>query len=110
VSTGCTLEAYGTVSLPGRTCPAAAPAGQVSGKGVRPPRALRRDARVGDARALPDPRHGRHLDIRFDRNGDLVDSPFTVVRIVRTASSEERLRPVVDRVVVARSALLHRSG
>jgi hypothetical protein len=49
-------------------------------------------------------------DIRFDRNGDLVDSPFTFVRIVGVTSSEERLRPVVDRVVVARSALLRRSG
>jgi hypothetical protein len=32
-------------------------------------------------------------DIRFDRYGDLVDSPLTVVRIVRATSSEERLRP-----------------
>ena len=45
-------------------------------------------------------------DIRFDRNGDLVDAPFTFVRIVGEPSSEEGLRPKVDRVVVARSALL----
>lgn len=38
-------------------------------------------------------------DIRFDRNGDLVDAPFTFVRIVDG-------KPVVDRVIVARSALL----
>ena len=45
-------------------------------------------------------------DIRFDRNGDLVDAPFTFFRIVGERSSEEGLYPTVDRVVVARSALL----
>ena len=49
-------------------------------------------------------------DIRFDRNGDLVDAPFTFVRIVGEPSSEEGLRPTVDRVVVARSALLRAAG
>ena len=45
-------------------------------------------------------------DIRFDRNGDLVDAPFTFFRIVGEPSSEAGVRPAVDRVVVARSALL----
>lgn len=45
-------------------------------------------------------------DIRFDRNGDLVDAPFTFVRIVGDPAGEDGLRPVVDRVVLARSALL----
>jgi branched-chain amino acid transport system substrate-binding protein len=45
-------------------------------------------------------------DIRFDRNGDLVDSPFTFVRMVDDPSGEERLRPALDRVVLARSELL----
>ena len=45
-------------------------------------------------------------DIRFDRNGDLVDSPFTFVRMVGDPSSKAGLRPKVDRVVLARSALL----
>ena len=45
-------------------------------------------------------------DIRFDRNGDLVDAPFTFFRIVGERSSEEGLYPTVDRVVLARSALL----
>ena len=45
-------------------------------------------------------------DIRFDRNGDLVDAPFTFVRMVGDPSGEERLRPAVDQVVLARSALL----
>ncbi len=45
-------------------------------------------------------------DIRFDRNGDLVNAPFTFFRIVGGRSSEDRLHPTVDRVVVARSALL----
>jgi DNA-binding SARP family transcriptional activator/ABC-type branched-subunit amino acid transport system substrate-binding protein len=45
-------------------------------------------------------------DIRFDRYGDPVDAPFTFVRIVGEPSSETGLRPAVDRVVVARSALL----
>ena len=45
-------------------------------------------------------------DIRFDRNGDPVDAPFTFVRMVGDVSSEAGLRPQVDRVVVARSALL----
>ena len=49
-------------------------------------------------------------DIRFDRNGDLVDAPFTFVRIVGEPSSEEGLHPTVDRVVVARSALLRAAG
>jgi hypothetical protein len=35
-----------------------------------------------------------------------VDAPFTFVRIVGEPSSETGLRPAVDRVVVARSALL----
>lgn len=43
-------------------------------------------------------------DIRFDRNGDPVNSPFTVVRMA--GQSTDELHPVVDRVVVARSALL----
>ena len=45
-------------------------------------------------------------DIRFDRNGDLVDAPFTFFRIVGERTSEEGLHPDVDRVVLARSALL----
>ena len=45
-------------------------------------------------------------NIRFDRNGDLVDSPFTFVRMVDDPSGEERLRPALDRVVLARSELL----
>jgi DNA-binding SARP family transcriptional activator/ABC-type branched-subunit amino acid transport system substrate-binding protein len=45
-------------------------------------------------------------DIRFDRKGDLVDAPFTFFRMVGEPSSEAGLRPAVDRVVVARSALL----
>ncbi len=45
-------------------------------------------------------------DIRFDRNGDLVDSPFTFVRMVGDPDSKADLRPVVDRVVLARSARL----
>jgi DNA-binding SARP family transcriptional activator/ABC-type branched-subunit amino acid transport system substrate-binding protein len=45
-------------------------------------------------------------DIRFDRNGDPVDAPFTFFRIVGGGSSDAPLRPVVDRMVVARSALL----
>ena len=49
-------------------------------------------------------------DIRFDRNGDLVDAPFTFFRIVGERSSEEGLHPTVDRVVVARSALLRAAG
>jgi DNA-binding SARP family transcriptional activator/ABC-type branched-subunit amino acid transport system substrate-binding protein/streptogramin lyase len=48
-------------------------------------------------------------DIRFDRNGDLVDSPFTFVRMVGDTSSEEGLRPALDRVVLARSALLRKA-
>ena len=44
-------------------------------------------------------------DIRFDRNGDLVNAPFTFFRIVGGRSSEDRLHPTFDRVVVARSAL-----
>ncbi len=42
-------------------------------------------------------------DIRFDRTGDLVDAPFTVCR---TAESSDGIQPVLDGVVVARSALL----
>ena len=49
-------------------------------------------------------------DIRFDRNGDLVNAPFTFFRIVGGRSSEDRLHPTVDRVVVARSALLRAAG
>ena len=49
-------------------------------------------------------------DIRFDRNGDLVDAPFTFFRIVGARSSEEGLHPAVDRVVVARSELLRAAG
>ena len=49
-------------------------------------------------------------DIRFDRNGDLVDAPFTFFRIVGERSSEAGLYPTVDRVVVARSALLRAAG
>jgi DNA-binding SARP family transcriptional activator/ABC-type branched-subunit amino acid transport system substrate-binding protein len=45
-------------------------------------------------------------DIRFDSKGDLVDSPFTFVRMVGDPSGEGGLRPAVDRVVLARSALL----
>ena len=45
-------------------------------------------------------------DIRFDRNGDLLNAPFTFFRIVGGRSSEDRLHPAVDRVVVARSSLL----
>ena len=43
-------------------------------------------------------------DIRFDRNGDLVDAPVAVFRMARRPSG--KLAPVADRVVVARSALL----
>ncbi len=49
-------------------------------------------------------------DIRFDRNGDLVDAPFTFVRMVGEPSSEGGVHPAVDRVVVARSALLRANG
>ena len=49
-------------------------------------------------------------DIRFDRNGDLVNAPFTFFRIVGERSSEEGLHPTVDRVVLARSALLRTAG
>ncbi|HET8742545.1 MAG TPA: BTAD domain-containing putative transcriptional regulator [Gaiella sp.] len=45
-------------------------------------------------------------DIRFDRNGDLVDSPFTFVRMVGDRSGKAGLHPEVDRVVLARSARL----
>jgi hypothetical protein len=38
--------------------------------------------------------------------GDLVNAPFTFFRIVGERSSEEGLHPTVDRVVLARSALL----
>ena len=48
-------------------------------------------------------------DIRFDRNGDPVDAPFTFFRIVGGESAEAPLRPAFDRVVVARSALLRDS-
>jgi DNA-binding SARP family transcriptional activator/ABC-type branched-subunit amino acid transport system substrate-binding protein len=48
-------------------------------------------------------------DIRFDRNGDPVDAPFTIFRIVGNESAEAPLRPVFDRVVVARSVLLRDS-
>ncbi len=48
-------------------------------------------------------------DIRFDRNGDLVDSPFTFVRMVGEPDGKPGLRPKVDRVVLARSALLRRT-
>jgi DNA-binding SARP family transcriptional activator/ABC-type branched-subunit amino acid transport system substrate-binding protein len=48
-------------------------------------------------------------DIRFDRNGDLVDSPFTFVRMVGNLAGEAGLRPIVDRVILARSALLRRA-
>jgi len=48
-------------------------------------------------------------DIRFDRNGDLVDSPFTFVRMVGDRRGKAGLRPKVDRVVLARSALLRRT-
>ena len=49
-------------------------------------------------------------DIRFDRNGDLLNAPFTFFRIVGERSSEEGLHPTVDRVVLARSALLRTAG
>ncbi|HET6683263.1 MAG TPA: BTAD domain-containing putative transcriptional regulator [Gaiella sp.] len=45
-------------------------------------------------------------DIRFDRKGDLVDSPFTFVRMGGDRHGKAGLRPVVDRVVLARSARL----
>lgn len=48
-------------------------------------------------------------DIRFDRNGDLVDAPFTFFRMAGEAGSEAGVRPEVDRVVLARSALLRPS-
>jgi DNA-binding SARP family transcriptional activator/ABC-type branched-subunit amino acid transport system substrate-binding protein len=47
-------------------------------------------------------------DIRFDRNGDPVNAPFTVYRM--TGESNDGIQPVVDRVVVARSALLRAGG
>jgi ABC-type branched-subunit amino acid transport system substrate-binding protein len=40
-------------------------------------------------------------DIRFDRNGDLVEGPFTVFRVAGN-------RFVVDQVVTARAELLKR--
>ena len=49
-------------------------------------------------------------DIRFDRKGDLVDSPFTFVRIGGDPDGKAGLRPVVDRVVLARSARLRQSA
>jgi DNA-binding SARP family transcriptional activator/ABC-type branched-subunit amino acid transport system substrate-binding protein/DNA-binding beta-propeller fold protein YncE len=48
-------------------------------------------------------------DIRFDRNGDLVDSPFTFVRMVGDPDIKPGLRPELERVVVARSALLRQT-
>ncbi len=45
-------------------------------------------------------------DIRFDSNGDPVDSPFTFVSMVDDPAGEGGLRPEVDRVVLARSSLL----
>ena len=48
-------------------------------------------------------------DIRFDRKGDLVDSPFTFVRMGRDPDGKAGLRPVVDRVVLARSARLRQT-
>jgi DNA-binding SARP family transcriptional activator/ABC-type branched-subunit amino acid transport system substrate-binding protein len=48
-------------------------------------------------------------DIRFDRNGDLVDAPFTFFRIAGEPASEA-VHPTVDSVVVAPSALLRPSG
>jgi DNA-binding SARP family transcriptional activator/ABC-type branched-subunit amino acid transport system substrate-binding protein/streptogramin lyase len=48
-------------------------------------------------------------DIRFDGKGDLVDSPFTFVRMAGDPDSKAGLRPKVDRVVLARSALLRRT-
>ncbi len=48
-------------------------------------------------------------DIRFDRNGDLVDAPFTFFRMAGEPASEA-VHATVDRVVVARSALLRPSG
>ena len=45
-------------------------------------------------------------DIRFDRNGDPVDAPFTFFRMVGDPAGEGGLHPAVDRVVLARSALL----
>jgi DNA-binding SARP family transcriptional activator/ABC-type branched-subunit amino acid transport system substrate-binding protein len=45
-------------------------------------------------------------DIRFDRNGDLVNAPFTFFRIDSGSRSEAGLHPQVERVMVARSALL----
>ena len=47
-------------------------------------------------------------DIRFDRNGDPVNAPFTVYRMA--GESTDELRPVVDRVIVARSALSRAAG
>lgn len=43
-------------------------------------------------------------DIRFDKNGDPVEAPVTIYRVVRP--SREPLGRVVDRVVTARAALL----
>jgi DNA-binding SARP family transcriptional activator/ABC-type branched-subunit amino acid transport system substrate-binding protein len=48
-------------------------------------------------------------DIRFDRNGDPVDSPFTFVRLIGDPDSKAGVHPVVDRVVTARSARLRQA-
>jgi DNA-binding SARP family transcriptional activator/ABC-type branched-subunit amino acid transport system substrate-binding protein len=48
-------------------------------------------------------------DIRFDRKGDLVDSPFTFVRMGGDPDGNAGLRPIVDRVVLARSARLRQT-
>ena len=42
---------------------------------------------------------GIHGDIRFDQNGDLVEAPVTIFRVAGKG-------PVVDRVIMVRSASL----
>jgi len=46
-------------------------------------------------------------DIRFDENGDLVEGPFTIFRVVGKGRPGHVPGAVVDRVIVARADLLH---
>jgi branched-chain amino acid transport system substrate-binding protein len=45
-------------------------------------------------------------DIRFDENGDLVEGPFTIFRVVGKGHPGLEPGAVVDRVIIARAELL----
>ena len=45
-------------------------------------------------------------DIRFDENGDLVEGPFTIFRVVGKGHPGLEPGAVVDRVITARAELL----